>query len=77
MRKSLDRNAATSLLTGWSAEPGADVVVMEHAVEGALIDRHVALCGSPLPVVDRRRPWIAQNDLCCQQCLDTLTPSAA
>jgi hypothetical protein len=77
MHKGLGGTAGMSLLTGWSAEQGVDVVVTEHAVEGALLDRQVAVCGSALPVVDRRRPWVAQNDVCCEHCLEKLARSAA
>lgn len=69
--------AGTPLLTGWSAQHGAEVVVIEHAVDGALVDLHRAVCGTALPVVDRRRPWTAVNDVCCGHCLETLTRSAA
>ena len=77
MRTSIARTAGTSLLTGWSAGQGVDVAVVEHAVLGALIDRHVAVCGSALPVVDRRRLWIAEDEVSCEHCLDTLTRTAA
>lgn len=77
MRMSLDVTTRMALRTGWSAEPGLDVLVIKHAVEGSLVDRHVAVCGSALPVVDRRRPWFADTNVCCEHCLDRLTRSAS
>ncbi len=64
------------LFTGWSAGEDADVVV-EHAVNHASADRHVAVCGTSLPVVDRRRPWVAEQGVCCQHCIHTLLTAVA
>ena len=77
MRESLGRTVGASLLTGWTAEQGVEGGVTQHAVDGALVDRHVAVCGSALPVVDRRRPWVAETDACCEHCLQSLMHSAA
>jgi hypothetical protein len=61
-----------------STGPGDDALparVTEHAVDRKHAASHRAVCGAPLPVVDRGRPWAGAHEGCCAACA-ALLPAA-
>jgi hypothetical protein len=60
--------------------PGPDALtarVTEHAVDPTQATSHRAVCGAPLPVVDRGRPWAGAHEGCCAVCAALLPAAAA
>ncbi len=65
------------MLTGWLSDvEGRSESVVEHAVARADADRHRALCGASLPVVDRALPWAGRGERCCEHCQDAVRTAA-
>jgi hypothetical protein len=65
------------VLTGWantSTDRAARVV--EHAIRQATVDRHLAVCGTPLPVVNRALPWSGRDAECCPDCVAAVMRAA-
>jgi hypothetical protein len=67
----------STVLTGW-ANPSTDLAarVVEHAIHRASVDRHLAVCGTPVPVVNRAMPWSGRVAECCPDCVAAV-PRAA
>ena len=58
-----------AVVTGWDSHvTGHGIHVLQHAIPRSVAAAHQALCGAPLPVVDRTRPWGGRGASCCKVC---------
>jgi hypothetical protein len=78
MMETVSSTGRSVVLTGW-ANTSTDLAarVVEHAVHQATVDGHLAVCGTPVPVVHRALPWSGRDGECCPDCVAAVTQAVA